>query len=85
MSRPKIQKCPECDGELEEGYLQAPSWGICWTSDPDVKWASVFSSKMEKLQKDSWGFPKLTKDKLPGNRCRNCKLVVFRYTADELE
>ncbi|MFC1600794.1 PF20097 family protein [Candidatus Sumerlaeota bacterium] len=83
MNRPKIQKCPECDGDLDEGFLQAPSFGICWTADPNMKWGFMLSSKLEKLQKDWWGFPRLSKDKLPATRCRKCKLVVFRYTADE--
>jgi hypothetical protein len=85
MNRPRMKKCPECNGNLEEGFLQAPSSGISWTSSPDMKWRFRFSSKWEKLQKDWWGFPKLSKEKLPANRCRKCKLVVFRYTADEHE
>lgn len=80
MNIPKIDKCPECGSNLESGYVLAPSFGICWTNDPDAKW--VFGSKMEKLHKDSWGFSKLRKDALPAKRCPNCKLVVFRYTAD---
>ena len=83
MDRPKMQKCPECHGDLEEGFLQAPSFGICWTTDPNMKWGFMFNSKLEKLQKDWCGFPKVNKDKLPANRCRTCKLIVFRYTADE--
>jgi hypothetical protein len=82
-SRPKLETCPECGGPFEEGYLQAPSVGILWTDDPDAKWMPVFSDKVEKLQEDCWGFPKLTKDKLPAQRCRECKLVVFRYSADD--
>lgn len=75
-------KCPECGGPLESGFLQAPSFGICWTKDPTVKLGFMFSRNVEKLQKDGWGFPKLTKDKLPARRCRRCKLVIFNYTTD---
>ncbi len=85
MNRPGLKKCPECDRELEEGFLQAPSFGVCWTTDPDMKWGFMCSSKLEKLQKDWWGFPKMSKDMLPANRCRNCKLVIFRYNADPKE
>lgn len=80
MNIPTIEKCPECGSPLESGYVLVPSFGICWTLDPDAKW--VFGSKMEKLHKDSWGFNKLSKDKLPAKRCSNCKLVVFRYTEE---
>ena len=79
--KPQIVVCPECSGELEAGFLQAPSVGIVWTTDPDAKWLPVFSSKVEKLQKDWWGFPKLAKDKLPALRCRRCRLVIARYSA----
>jgi Domain of unknown function (DUF6487) len=72
--------CPECGGPLEKGYLQAPGVGILWTNDPNAKWMPVFSSKVEKLQEDWWGFPKLTKDKLPALRCHVCKLVIFIYS-----
>ena len=77
---PKLSACPECGGGLQRGFVQAPSCGIVWTNDPAARWLPMFSSKVEKLQKDWWGFPKLTKDKLPALRCRRCKLVVFRYT-----
>jgi hypothetical protein len=82
-TRPKVKTCPECGGSFEEGYIQAPSVGILWTDDPNAKWMPVFSSKVEKLQEDWLGFPKLTKDKLPAQRCRECKLVIFRYSAGD--
>lgn len=81
MDKPRTSQCPQCGGDMESGFLQAPSFGICWTTDPNTKWAFVFSKKLEKLQADWWGFPKPVKDKLPAARCRACKLVIFRYTA----
>jgi len=82
-NEPKLKNCPECGGELEAGFVTAPSFGICWTDDPNMKWGFVFSRKFKKLQKDWMGYPKLSKDKLHAVRCRSCKLVVLRYTADE--
>ena len=81
MKEPDIEECPECGGPLESGFLQAPSFGICWTNDPRVKSGFMFGSKMEKLQKDWWGFGKLAKGSLPAKRCRRCSLIVFRYEA----
>ena len=80
---PTIEKCPECGTPLESGFVLVPSFGVSWTQDPDAKW--VFGSKMEKLHKDSWGFRKLSKETLPAKRCSNCKLVVFRYTAEPIK
>lgn len=82
MNEGSKDRCPECGGSLESGFLQAPAVGICWIKDPAVKLGFMFSPKVEKLQKDWWGFPKLTKDKLPARRCRRCKLVIFKYTAE---
>lgn len=79
-TRPNAQNCSECGTPLEEGFIQAPGMGILWTADPKVKLFFPFSSKVEKLQKDWWGFPKLLKDNLPALRCNKCKLVIFRYS-----
>ena len=63
------------------------SWAM-WQSqraaigEPNVRLGSMFSRKVEKLQKDGWGFPKLAKENLPARRCRRCKLVIFHYTAE---
>jgi hypothetical protein len=75
-----IAKCPQCGGELEHGRVNAPSFGVVWTTHSDVKWGFFLSKKIEKLQKDWWGFPKLSKDWMPGLRCPECKLVVFQYS-----
>lgn len=50
-----------------------------WSILP-TKWMGIFNSNVEKLQKDWWGFPKLSKENLPSVRCRECKLVLIRYT-----
>jgi uncharacterized OB-fold protein len=78
-----FSECPQCSGDLEEGFVNAPSLGVVWTSDPGGKWFPFWSKKMKKLQKDWWGFPKLTKEKMPGLRCRRCRLVIFQYTNDK--
>ena len=83
--KPNVAVCPECNGRLEVGFLQAPSAGVLWTTDPDSKWMPIFSSRVEKLQKDWLGFPKLTKDKLPALRCQQCRLVIARYSAGKTE
>ncbi len=82
LDHPLVQQCPECSGELEVGFLQAQGAGIMWTTDPDLKWTWIFSKKWVKLQKNWFGFPKLTKEKLPAARCQECKLVLFRYSAE---
>jgi hypothetical protein len=79
-----VKKCPECGSHLEEGNVNAQMAGILWfDKDVDPKWKSIFSKKVEKLQKDWWGFPKLSKESLPALRCRNCKIVVFKYNKEE--
>jgi hypothetical protein len=80
IRKPNVSACPECQGRLEEGFVQGQSAGVLWTSDPNMKWFWVFSSKVEKLQKDWTGFPKLVKEKLPALRCRRCRLVIMRYS-----
>jgi hypothetical protein len=76
---PQVRECPECGGALENGFVNAPTAGIMWSILP-TKWMGIFNSNVEKLQKDWWGFPKLTKENLPSVRCRECKLVLIRYT-----
>jgi hypothetical protein len=78
----RISRCPQCRGKLEKGFVQAPSFGVCWMTDPKIKLGFVFSKKVRKLQKDWWGFPKLSKDKLKALRCRKCRIVIFHYTGD---
>jgi uncharacterized OB-fold protein len=80
---PTTNICPSCGSLLEEGYIQAPGMGVLWTSDPEVKLFFPFSRKVEKLQKDWWGFPKLLKANLPAQRCNKCKLVIFKYSGGD--
>ena len=76
-----IQKCPSCGAQLEEGYINAPSAGVLWLKQ-NIKYFSIFSKKVEKLQKDWWSFSKLTKDNLPALRCANCKIAIFQYNKE---
>jgi len=50
---PHAERCPECGGELQAGFVQAQSSGVLWTADRDVNcWRTPpFSRKWEKLQK----------------------------------
>ncbi len=75
----KIEKCPTCGGQLEEGAVNAQNFGVLWIRGPH---AWVFSRTVERLQKDSWGFPKVRKDDLPALRCSTCRLVIFSYLTE---
>jgi len=78
-----IEKCPQCNQEIEKGFVNAPLAGILWFTNPNIKWKPWFSRKVSKLQKDWWGFPKLAKDNLPAFRCQRCKLVIFEYSNEQ--
>lgn len=81
-----IGSCPRCQGALETGFVQAPSFGIFWTTDPNVRWFAPFwSRKWRRLQKDWWGFPKFCKQKLPAQRCVKCHLVIIQYGNDDAQ
>ncbi len=73
----KFKICPECGDDMEPGFVNAPSVGILWCQDENLKWATIFTKKFEKLQTD-WLGPKMTKRNLPAVRCRKCKLVAFQ-------
>jgi len=80
-----VRTCPQCGGPVEEGAVQAGGgFGILWLDDPSRRlrfvW-SFFSRRVERLQADWLGFPKLSRDNLPAVRCLKCKLVVFEYSA----
>ena len=72
-----LKTCPECNGELEAGFVNAPLMGILWFHEKDSGWASPLSRKFEKLQEDWWG-PKLKKEHIPAVRCRQCKFLAFQ-------
>jgi hypothetical protein len=71
--------CPECNGEMQTGFVNAWGWGVIWQR---VASAWLIGKSTERLQADGWGFPKFKKEPLSAFRCQRCKLVLFRYTAD---
>lgn len=75
----KLRQCPECGEALEAGWVNAPSWGMYWLKIPRrLVWVwQLRDGTVEPLQRDWWGFPKLTKDNIPAQRCRQCNLVLF--------
>lgn len=60
-------KCPKCKGEMESGFVKSVGAGwICWSKE---------DKKMYPLWK---GLEKL-KTPILANRCKKCKLVLFKY------
>lgn len=83
IKSPEVQTCPECQVPMDSGFIQGPSFGVVWIKNAKVHWMPIFNKNVEKLQKNYWGFPKLAKEALPAVRCRKCKLVTFRYNAED--
>jgi hypothetical protein len=81
--KPKVACCPECGDPIKRGFVNAPSFGLIWRAEDqgDRKWWSIFGSA-KRLQRDWFGFPKLSKEPLPACLCPSCKLVIVRYTAE---
>jgi len=72
-------KCPECGDEMVQGFVNASGMGIVWKRQEGF-W--LIGRSTERLQKDWWGFPKLSKKSLPAMRCEKCKVVYFRYSKE---
>jgi hypothetical protein len=66
-----IVKCPECNNEVEQGFIFSPR-RICWSESADSILADFGS---EVLVKDAL----LKIHKIPAIRCEKCNLVTFKY------
>ena len=68
-----IDNCPECGAKMEFGAVQG--WrGIAWISGP--RSLTIFGKDFRFLH-SLWKNPKFL-----AARCRECKVVVFKYARD---
>jgi hypothetical protein len=71
---------PNCESEMESGYVNAAVLGIGWYTNPRQLW--LLAKGVELLQSDwlgLWPF-RPVKAPLPAVRCRKCHIVTFRYS-----
>lgn len=68
----EVLKCPRCNGELERGFIHAPS-GIFWDKQK-LRWKFFTSEREELISRWTLGIPSTQ-----AWRCSKCNLVVFRY------
>ncbi len=74
----EVLKCPRCNGELEPGFIHAPS-GAFWEKRK-LGWKFAFGEH-------EWLIPRLVLEipKTQGWRCTKCSLVVFFYDEEGVE
>jgi len=66
-------KCPNCGGDLENGYIHAPR-GIYWSSEEHALIA-VSSEAILSM----WS---LTMPRVHAARCTKCGIVLFAYSKE---
>ncbi len=72
-SNSPVLKCPECSGVMEPGYLTTGAW-LYWRRWDDRSLLVRFSDRLMKTLPSFVGT-----NRLPGFRCSQCEVVVFRY------
>jgi Domain of unknown function (DUF6487) len=68
-----IPCCPECGREMQPGYLTTGSW-LYWREWTDRSMLVKFSDRLPNTPPTFVGT-----NRLPGFRCKDCEVVVFRY------
>lgn len=73
--------CPDCQAEMEDGFLYVRGIGssLSWSSDPKVRFFSKKGLDIVNLTALS-RTPTGGQAVLDAPRCRQCKLVAFRST-----
>ena len=66
----EVKKCPECCGEMEQGFIHAPR-GIYWDTE-EHKWHIFTSETLISMWQS-------TMPRVQAQRCKQCKLVIFSY------
>jgi hypothetical protein len=62
----KTKKCPECGGDMEEGYVPFIT---------QIRWGSELNPRGEMLNRGGFWRPKKVKAYL----CRKCQLIILQY------
>jgi|GEM_PF-3150225 len=65
--------CPECGAGMRPGYLTTGAW-LYWRKWTDRSLLVKFSDRLPNTLPSFVGT-----NRLPGYRCEECELVVFRY------
>ena len=74
MSHDQIKdyKCPNCGGEMEQGYVAGHLTPLRWCLKEKTK--TIFSGKRLQKKLDIWNAPTIA-----AVRCDQCKLGLFTY------
>lgn len=73
VSRPVPLVCPECGAGMRPGYLTTGSW-LYWRRWNDRSLLVRFSDRVRGTLPSFVGT-----NRLPGYRCEQCEVIVFRY------
>ena len=68
-----LETCPKCGKLMQRGRLFA-NFFLCWSPNTSVESLAMIG-ELERLQK----FPILTASGHPGERCKDCRIVIFQY------
>jgi len=72
-----VKKCPECDGEMERGYLPIGMRGLQWSTTKHKWFAdSLWQGNVESLTGDTF---RAFVGNVEAYRCAKCKLVLAYY------
>jgi len=66
-SQLSLEHCPVCGGVLDGGFILGQA-GLVWSAEKKIVLRGV--ERLVPVLRSRW---------LSGQRCRNCRLVLFRY------
>lgn len=71
-----MSKCPNCEEDMEKGYVIASGGAMFWSEEPR-KWTTIGFERL------ILGSPRISQVNVEGYRCSKCKIILFSYDKKE--